>query len=62
MEEKKILEFDGVAEIEEIDIDYDNWKEELKRMLKELNRLGFIDDIELEFYIENIENIDKEEV
>lgn len=59
MEEKKILEFDGVAEIEELSVDYDNWKEELKRMLKELNRLGFIDDIELEFYIENI---DKEEV
>lgn len=59
MEEKKILEFDGVAEIEEISVDYDNWKEELKRLLKELNRLGFIDDIELEFYIENI---DKEEV
>ncbi len=59
MEEKKILEFDGVAEIEELSVDYDNWKEELKRMLKELNRLGFIDDIELEFYIESI---DKEEV
>ena len=55
---KKILEFDGVAEIEEISVDYENWKEHLKRMLKELNRLGFIDDTELEFYIEYIDKED----
>ena len=51
---KAIIEFDGVAEIEEIEVDFENWKQELIKNIKALYELGIISEEEKEKYIKYI--------